>query len=64
MTQEVLQILEILNTAGREAYLVGGSVRDFCLGKTPKDYDITTSALPEETMQCFQDAGYSVIPTG
>lgn len=64
MTQEVLQILEILNTAGREAYLVGGSVRDFCLGKTPKDYDITTSALPEETMQFFQEAGYTVIPTG
>ena len=64
MTQEVLQILEILNAAGREAYLVGGSVRDFCLGKIPKDHDITTAALPEETMQIFQAAGYNVIPTG
>lgn len=64
MTQEVLQILRILNTAGHQAYLVGGSVRDFCLGKTPKDYDLTTSSLPEETMRIFQEAGYGVIPTG
>lgn len=64
MTREVLEILNILNTAGHEAYLVGGSVRDFCLGKTPTDYDLTTSALPEETMDLFQEAGYTVIPTG
>lgn len=64
MTKEVLEILNILNTAGHEAYLVGGSVRDFCLGLAAQDYDITTSALPEETMEIFQKAGYGVIPTG
>ena len=55
MTREVLEILNILNSAGHEAYLVGGSVRDFCLGKTPTDYDITTAALPEEIMKIFQE---------
>ncbi len=47
---------------GYEAYLVGGCVRDFLLGKKPDDYDITTSALPEETMAAF--ASDRVIPTG
>ncbi len=64
MTQAVLDILQKLNAAGYEAYLVGGSVRDFCLGVVPDDYDITTSALPEQTMAIFTAAGYGVIPTG
>ncbi len=41
---------------------MGGCVRDFLLGLVPKDYDITTSALPEETKRVF--AGYPTIETG
>lgn len=44
------KILQALNTAGYEAYLVGGAVRDLLLGKTPDDYDITTNATPEQVL--------------
>jgi len=47
------QIIERLETAGFEAYVVGGCVRDSLLGKTPHDWDITTSALPEEVKSLF-----------
>jgi tRNA nucleotidyltransferase (CCA-adding enzyme) len=43
-----------------EAYMVGGCVRDSILGNYPKDYDITTSAKPEETISLFK----KTIPTG
>lgn len=56
------QALEALRAAGYEAWIVGGCVRDFLLGLSPKDYDITTSALPEETKRVFQ--GCHVIETG
>lgn len=51
-----------LNEAGFEAWAVGGCVRDSVLGKEPHDWDMTTSALPEETMAVF--AGHPVIGTG
>lgn len=56
---------EILNTLirrGYSAYVVGGCVRDSLLGKTPEDWDICTSALPEETEACFPEA--RVVETG
>jgi poly(A) polymerase/tRNA nucleotidyltransferase (CCA-adding enzyme) len=46
--ESVLNVAERLENAGFEAYLVGGCVRDLFIGKTPKDWDITTSATPEE----------------
>lgn len=51
--QNVLQILKTLNTAGYEAYIVGGCVRDFILNREPQDWDITTSALPEQIKALF-----------
>ena len=51
-----------LNAAGYEAWAVGGCVRDSVLGKQPHDWDMTTSALPEETMAVFE--GCPVIETG
>ncbi|MBQ9133415.1 MAG: CCA tRNA nucleotidyltransferase [Clostridia bacterium] len=60
--QPIAYILQKLAAAGYEGYLVGGCVRDFLLGKEPSDFDITTSALPEETMAVF--AADRVIPTG
>lgn len=47
------RILYKLNEKGYEAYVVGGCVRDMILGRTPGDWDITTSAKPEETKACF-----------
>lgn len=55
-------ILQTLSSAGYEAYLVGGCVRDLLRGVEPHDWDICTSALPEETERCF--AGQRVIETG
>ncbi len=45
--------MKTLTRAGYQAYIVGGSVRDVLLGKEPHDYDITTSALPEEMLELF-----------
>lgn len=53
-------ILRCLESAGYEAYLVGGCVRDMLLGRVPGDWDICTAALPEETMALFE----RTVPTG
>lgn len=49
----VCQILERLDSQGFETWLVGGCVRDLCLGLEPKDFDLATSALPEQVLQLF-----------
>ena len=59
---QIEYFLQKLRAAGYEGYLVGGCVRDFLLGKRPHDFDITTGALPEETMEVFAED--RVIPTG
>lgn len=59
---EVEQVFDILLKNGYAAYAVGGCVRDFLLGKTPKDYDVATDAQPDEVMRLF--GGFPVIPTG
>lgn len=53
-------ILERLLQNGYEAYFVGGCVRDALLHRTIHDWDITTSALPEQVMACFSNC----VPTG
>ena len=53
MPPHVELILKRLEDAGYEAYLVGGCVRDALMGKEPKDWDICTSATPEETRAVF-----------
>lgn len=60
MPQKVRNIIEILNLNGFEGYMVGGCVRDSLLGLTPKDYDITTNAKPEDVINMFP----KTIPTG
>lgn len=56
--KEVREISHSLNVAGFENYLVGGCVRDSVLGRTPKDWDITTTATPEEIQKVFPDSFY------
>ena len=51
--KEVSRVTETLENAGFEAYLVGGCVRDLFLGKTPKDWDVTTNANPEQIKGLF-----------
>ncbi|HJN62744.1 MAG TPA: HD domain-containing protein [Candidatus Paceibacterota bacterium] len=55
---EVLDILNTLQTANFKAYLVGGCVRDILLGQDPKDWDITTNAKPEEIQGLFPHTYY------
>lgn len=49
----VNKVLEVLRFAGFEAYPVGGCVRDACLGVKPNDWDVCTSALPEDVLTVF-----------
>lgn len=60
--ENVKKIMDALEKNGYEAYIVGGCVRDTILGKDPRDYDVTTSALPEEVKNCLE--GFNVIETG
>ena len=59
---EIAAILAKLRAAGHEAQAVGGCVRDSLLGRTPGDWDICTSALPEAVVACFGEE--NTIPTG
>ena len=59
---QVKTAIEILEKNGHSAYVVGGAVRDAVMGKPANDWDITTSALPEETISAFRD--FRVIETG
>lgn len=52
----VRQVSETLIQAGFEAYLVGGCVRDLLIGKTPKDWDFTTNAHPDQIQTLFPDS--------
>ncbi|MDP2816522.1 MAG: hypothetical protein Q8O19_07570, partial [Rectinemataceae bacterium] len=54
----VQNTLTTLHEAGFEAFIVGGCVRDLLLERTPKDWDITTSALPEKILALFPDSFY------
>lgn len=54
--KDALYVMEKLTAAGFTAYLVGGSVRDLLLQQTPKDYDISTSAKPEEIRSLFRNS--------
>ena len=53
LPDKVQTIIETLTAAGYEAYAVGGCIRDCVLGRLPNDWDITTSATPEETKRLF-----------
>lgn len=62
LPHQALWTLSKLNTAGFEAFLVGGCVRDLLMGREPGDYDITTAAMPEQVESVF--AGERIIETG
>lgn len=56
--KEVSHVVETLRSAGFEAYLVGGCVRDMFLSKKPKDWDVTTNAKPEQIQSLFPETFY------
>ncbi|MBP6888264.1 MAG: HDIG domain-containing protein [Candidatus Pacebacteria bacterium] len=56
--KEVRGVIAVLQGAGHEAYLVGGCVRDLVMERTPKDYDVTTNATPDEIISLFPKTFY------
>ncbi|MBQ2685073.1 MAG: CCA tRNA nucleotidyltransferase [Erysipelotrichaceae bacterium] len=62
LPDDVRMILNRFHENGYEAFIVGGCVRDSLLGDEPKDYDITTNALPTQVEQLFSDL--KVVETG
>ena len=62
LIKEALEIINIIEDSGYEAYIVGGSLRDSLLGMQPKDIDIASSASPTEIKRIFNS--YKTIDTG
>lgn len=62
MEKGAAQVIDRLCAAGYKAYAVGGCVRDSLLGKTPQDWDVCTSARPEQVIALFGEA--HTLPTG
>ena len=58
ISKNIENIIKELETGGFEVFIVGGCVRDLLLGREPGDWDITTSALPEEVLKIFPDGKY------
>jgi tRNA nucleotidyltransferase (CCA-adding enzyme) len=56
--KEVMMVIAVLQGASYEAYLVGGCVRDLFMGVSPKDYDVTTNATPEQIIALFPKTFY------
>lgn len=64
LPQEIQILNKAFKDAGHKLYVVGGAVRDAVLGKTPKDYDVTTKATPEEVVEILNSAGIKNFPKG
>ncbi|AWI06217.1 CCA tRNA nucleotidyltransferase [Clostridium drakei] len=62
--QDAKHIMKILKNRGYESYVVGGCVRDSLINRKPNDWDLTTNALPEQTLEIFKTEGFRVIETG
>ena len=58
--EDLTHVLDVLCATGYGAWVVGGAVRDCILGELPKEYDICTTATPEQVIESFEDT----IPTG
>lgn len=62
LSQGAKKALELLHSSGHEAYIVGGSVRDMMMGLRANDFDITTSATPDQIKAALN--GYTTVDTG
>jgi len=60
----VAELLAVLNRNGEEARIVGGAVRNALLRQPPGDFDIATTAIPEEVTRRVEAAGFKAVPTG
>jgi len=61
---DIQEIKNVFKNNGFKLYVVGGAVRDALLGKTPKDFDLATDALPDKVEEMMKEAGFRTLPTG
>lgn len=61
---DIQQIKDVFKKNGFKLYVVGGAVRDAILGKTPKDFDLATDAVPDKVEEIMSKAGFRTLPTG
>jgi len=59
LPNDVIDIFNAYNKAGKKLYVVGGAIRDFLMDKQPHDYDLTTNALPNESKEILKDFNVS-----
>lgn len=62
--KDIMGIKDVFKKNGYKLYIVGGAVRDTLLGKTPKDYDLATDAVPDKVEQMLNKAGLKTLSTG
>ena len=62
--EALVRLATALHRAGGQVYLVGGALRDLLLGRTPRDFDLATDLLPEQTLRVAQAHGWRAVPTG
>jgi tRNA nucleotidyltransferase/poly(A) polymerase len=61
---DIKKIKDVFKKNGHKLYVVGGAVRDALLGKTPKDYDLATDAVPDKVEEMMKKAKLKTLPTG
>jgi len=61
---DIKKLHKLFKKNGKQLYVVGGAVRDAILGKSPKDFDLTTDAKPDEVEKIAKNAGLKSIPVG
>lgn len=64
LSQDILNIHKVFVDNGFKLYVVGGAVRDFVMGKTPKDFDLVTDAHPDQVENIMNGAGLRTLGTG
>jgi tRNA nucleotidyltransferase/poly(A) polymerase len=62
--EDIQQIKDAFKKNGYKLYVVGGAVRDALLGKSPKDFDLATDAVPDKVEEIMKEAGLRTLPTG
>jgi len=62
--EDIMSIKNVFKQNGFKLYVVGGAVRDALLGKTPKDFDLATDALPDKVEEMMKAAGLKTLSTG
>ena len=61
---DIKKLHKLFKKSGKQLYVVGGAVRDAILGKSPKDFDLTTDAKPDEVLDIAKQGGFKSVEVG